>query len=246
MWKKIKDSKFGQKCRELSKHRGAMTSLVCLAVALMIVASVSIATNVAKKKYAGLDSVNTESQSESKTEGQITPPTYNDGGSDQTSSGADEEFALSLPVGSGTVNKKHDASIQVWSDTLGDYRVHLGIDIVTGEAAPVYAAADGEISRIWDDALMGKCIAISHDGKVFTIYKNLSTELPENIKEGVKVRRGEQIGNVGESAISELAEEPHLHLEMTVDGISVDPAEYFSKDVKDRLGMDQSYEDTGK
>ena len=57
MWKKIKDSKFGAKCRELSKNRGAVASLVCLVVAIMIVASVSIATNLAKKKYANEDNV---------------------------------------------------------------------------------------------------------------------------------------------------------------------------------------------
>ncbi len=243
MWKKIKDSKFGAKCRELSKHKGAMVSLVCLVVAVMIVASASIATNVTKKKYAGSDSINTQDPSEKQTDGEMTPPTYNNGGSNQTGSDADDEFTLSLPVASGTVSKGHDASIQVWSDTLGDYRVHLGLDIITSEAAAVYAAADGEIARVWDDALMGKCVAIAHDGKVFTIYKNLSAELPENIKEGAKIARGQKIGTVGESAISELAEEPHLHLEMTVDGISVDPTEYFTKDMKDKLGIDKSYED---
>lgn len=245
MWKKLKDSKFGQKCRELSKHKGAMTSLVCLLVAVVIVASVSIATNLAKKKYAGDDSIATEEKTEKKTDA-IVPPTYNDGGSNEASGDGDEEFALSLPVASGTVSKRHDPTIQVWSDTMGDYRVHLGIDIVTSEAAPVYAAADGEITRIWDDALMGKCVAIAHDEKVFTVYKNLSEELPEGIKEGVKVMRGQKIGTIGESAISELAEEPHLHLEMTVDGIAVDPMDYFTKDVKDGLNKDNSYEDTGK
>ena len=246
MWKKIKDSKFGAKCRELSKHKGAVTSIACLVVAIMIVASVSIATNLAKKKYANDDNITTEKKTEVTTEGQMAPPTYNDGGSNETISDGDEEFALSLPVDSGTVSKGHDPSIQVWNDTMGDYRVHLGLDIVSGEGAPVYAMADGEVSRIWDDALMGKCVAIMHDEKVFTIYKNLSPELPDTIQVGTKVARGQRIGNIGESAISELAEEPHIHIEMTVDGISVDPMDYFTKDIKDRLGDDKTYEDSGK
>ena len=245
MWQKIKESKFGQKCRELSKHKGAVTSLVCLLVAVAIIASVSIATNLAKKKYAGNDSIATEEKTEKKTEA-LVPPTYNDGGSNEASGNGDEEFTLSLPVASGTVSKGHDPMIQVWSDTMGDYRVHLGIDIVTSEAAPVCAASDGEISKIWDDALMGKCVAIAHDEKVFTIYKNLSAELPEGIVEGAKVTRGQKIGTVGETAIAELAEEPHIHMEMTVDGISVNPMDYFSKDVKDGLNKDNSYEDSGK
>ena len=36
-------------------------------------------------------------------------------------------------------------------------------------------------------------------------------------------------------AIAELADEPHLHIEMTVNGIAVDPADYFSKEAKDTI-----------
>ena len=53
--------------------------------------------------------------------------------------------------------------------------------------------------------------------------------------EGKELKRGEQIGKVGESAISELADEPHLHLEMTVNGLAVDPADYFSQEAKDTI-----------
>ena len=60
---------------------------------------------------------------------------------------------------------------------MNDYRVHLGVDLVTKENAPVYAAADGKVSKIWEDPLMGCCIAIEHAGNYVTIYKNLNTEL---------------------------------------------------------------------
>ena len=51
------------------------------------------------------------------------------------------------------------------------------------------------------------------------------------------------IGTVGDSAMVELAEEPHLHLEMTVGGIQVDPTEYFSEDAMATLKEDTNYED---
>ena len=76
---------------------------------------------------------------------------------------------------------------------------------------------------------MGRCISLSHEGAGLTVYKNLDPDIPENITVGAKVSAGECIGLVGESAIIEIADEPHLHLEMTVDGIHVDPMEYFSK-----------------
>ena len=145
----------------------------------------------------------------------------------------------SLPV-QGTLGAGHDASVQVWSPTMEEYRIHLGIDITTEDAAPVYAAAAGTVAQIWDDPMMGTCVAISHEGDVITIYKNLSANLAEGIAAGKQIKSGQQIGIVGGTAALEMAEAPHLHFEMTEGGLSVDPLEYFSdKDLKTL----NSYED---
>ena len=50
------------------------------------------------------------------------------------------------------------------------------------------------------------------------------------------------MGCVGDSAMIEIAEEPHLHMEMTVKGIQVDPLEYFSKEVLSAITEDSIYE----
>ena len=133
-----------------------------------------------------------------------------------------------LPV-SGKLTNKHDPTLQVFSPTMQDYRVHIGVDLATKESAPVYAAADGKISKIWVDTLMGYCIAIKHSGDCVTVYKNLAENLPEGIAEGVSVRSGQLIATVGESAMVEIADEPHLHFEMTVGELAVDPLEYFDE-----------------
>ena len=148
---------------------------------------------------------------------------------------------FSLPV-SGTLVKGHDATTQVFSNTMKDYRVHLGLDITTEQNAIVCAAAEGTVSQIWEDPMMGNCIAVIHGGDACTIYKNLADELPEGIEEGVKVQAGQTIGYVGESAMIEMAEEPHLHFEMTVGGISVDPLTYFEEDAVATLAKDEAYE----
>ena len=147
-----------------------------------------------------------------------------------------------LPV-SGVLQEKHDADMQVFSDTMKDYRVHLGIDIGTVENAAVSAMADGVISQVWEDVSMGQCIAIAHSGDAYTIYKNLSATLPEHIKVGVAVKAGDVIGTVGESAMVEVAEAPHLHLEMTVGGLLVDPTDYLDEDAMATLKEDTNYED---
>ena len=256
MWEKFKESKFGKACHNFSQKKGAVATLACLVIALAIVTTASIATNRAKKNQGVGDEINTTQESvitEERTEA-ITSPTYNDGGaedvggnggnngnngsSDVGGNGNGESgFLLSLPVEAGTLAKGHDASLQVWSDTMGDYRVHLGVDIATVENAPVFAAAAGTVERIWDDALMGKCLAISHNGgEIYTIYKNLSSTLGDGIQKGSTVSVGQKIGYVGSTAISELADEPHIHLEMTVGGLNVNPWEYFDKNAKDMMG----------
>ena len=90
---------------------------------------------------------------------------------------------------------------------------------------------------------MGRTARSATSGDTVTVYKNLSDTLPEGIKEGVTVKAGDKIANVGDSALLEVAEEPHLHFEVTVKDIQTDPLTCFSeKDLK-ALNVDTAYED---
>ena len=253
MWEKFKKSNFAVKFKEGWKRGGALVTVFCLILALAVILSVSITTNRTKKKYAGgEDDVSGEqtgeiterpdnNRGEQETQGgNQNTPSGNEGETQPVGSEVDE-FELALPV-DGIISKGHDATIQVWSSTMEDYRVHLGIDIVASDGEPVYAAADGEVSKVWDDPLMGRCVAVSHGDNIYTFYKNLNATLCEGITQGAEIKCGDQIGTVGETAISELADEPHLHLEMTVNGLAVDPRDYFSSEAKDVLSKDTSYE----
>jgi len=244
MWEKFKKSAFAEKCRAFSKNRSAVIVTVCLLLATAVILSVTVATNRAKKKYAGDETPTTVTETPTDGEkGTGDSPTYNNP-EDSEVNGDGEEFSISLPV-SGTLAKGHDASLQVWSDTMGDYRIHLGVDITAAENAPVCAVADGKISKIWDDALMGRCVAVEHDGEVYTVYKNLSETMAKGIQTGAEVKKGQQIGHVGETAIAEFADEPHLHLEMTVGGLAVDPLDYMSDADKATLKKDSFTEQNG-
>ena len=242
----FKESKFAKKCKELFKNGGFVVTFVCLLLALTVILSVTIATNRAKKKYEEdttppiKNEQTTTVPGNEDTEGTVSAPTHNETESRPTSAEV-EEFKLSLPA-QGVVAKGHDSTIQVWSETMGDYRVHLGVDIQTAEGAPVFAAADGTVTKVWDDALMGRCVAIAHDGDIYTFYKNLDKDLADNIEQGKTVKCGDQIGTVGNTAISELADEPHLHIEMTVKGLAVDPRDYFSDEAKQSLQQGTNYE----
>lgn len=128
----------------------------------------------------------------------------------------------------GSLSKKHDTETLVYSLTMNDYRTHTGIDIVATVGSAVYAAADGIIGDIWEDPLMGRCMTVSHSGGMTTVYKNLSPVLPAGIESGLPVNEGDIIAAVGETAMIESADEPHLHFEVILNGEYVNPVNYLS------------------
>ena len=248
MPEKEKNISLRDKLKDLKVNRAAVLTAVVLIAALAVIISVTVATNRSKKKDSELPKndppkVTTQTpQSTAPTDDPTPESTKPEKPADTTGSAQVEDKLPSfiLPV-NGILSKKHDATVQVYSNTMKDYRVHLGVDIVTESDAPVYSAADGKISKIWEDPMMGYCIAIKHGGDCYTIYKNLSEMLPEGISEGTSVRAGQLIGSVGESAMIEVAEEPHLHFEMTVSDLSVDPLEYFDEVSLESLKIDASH-----
>ena len=134
---------------------------------------------------------------------------------------------------SGTVSSRHDTETLVFSESMGDWRTHTGIDIATSLGAVVSCVADGTVKEVVDDAMMGKCVSVEHAGGVVSIYRNLDEALADGIAAGATVRAGDAIGTVGETALRELADEPHLHFEMTVDGKPVDPLTLLSEESRE-------------
>ena len=239
MWNKWKESKLYHKLKEIRVNRALYVSSIVILLSLAVVLAITATTNRAKKQNADNtpDTLVTE-PNQTETPSTDETPT---GNTPDTPTNTIPE--LTLPV-SGKLSKVHDAELQVFSPTLQDWRVHLGMDITTEANAEVFAAADGTVKKIWEDPMMGWCIAISHSGDCITVYKNLAEEMAGGITEGATVRAGQMIGNVGDSALIEIAEEPHLHMEMTVKGLQVDPLDYFSKTVVATLSQDTAFEES--
>lgn len=145
-----------------------------------------------------------------------------------------------MPV-SGSLTSLHDTDVLVYSTTMNDYRVHCGIDIAAALGDCVYAAADGTVAEIWSDPLMGTCLSLDHAGDSQSVYRNLAPELAEGLEVGSYVSAGDLIGAVGETAVIEIAEEPHLHFEMKVGGVYVNPVDYLPVS-ETALPADTSYE----
>ena len=222
---------------KLREDQGARAIAITIVVMLLVLTAIIVTTVIANRaiKEPAEDPF---SEPAGVTDPEETPaPEQNPAAKDPN---ALPSFVL--PV-SGVLQKGHDAEMQVFSDTMKDYRVHLGIDIGTVAGASVSAMADGVITQVSDDVSMGKCVVIRHSGDATTVYRNLSATLPAGIEVGKQVRAGEVIGTVGESAMVEIADEPHLHVEMTVNGRLVDPTDYLDADALATLREDTNYED---
>lgn len=239
---------FEQKLKNKKLNKTTILTIVTLALAIIIVTTAAIISNRSKAPTDTPKDTSTERPFETTTPSPEQNPTDtpstekpSEKPTNNSSTVSNKLPSFSLPV-AGSLSKKHDPDMQVYSSTMNDYRVHLGIDLTTKANAPVYAAADGKIEKIWVDYMMGYCVAISHSGNCVTVYKNLAETLPEGIAEGVSVRAGQLIANVGDSAMVEIASEPHLHFEMTISDLAVDPLEYFDENSLESIKTDASHE----
>lgn len=107
-----------------------------------------------------------------------------------------------------------------WHPILGGRRPHKGIDLADPTGTPVFATADGIIGRADWFSGYGLYIAIEHGGNLETRYGHLSRL---NVAAGQSVHKGDLIGFVGSTG---RATGPHLHYEVRVDGVAVNPLPY--------------------
>ncbi len=97
---------------------------------------------------------------------------------------------------------------------------HRGLDIATREGTPIIAPADGIVSFTGTKGGLGKVLVLDHGHGTVTRYGHLKKPL---VRSGTKVKRGDKVALVGNTGRSTA---PHLHYEIHVNGIPVNPANY--------------------
>lgn len=103
---------------------------------------------------------------------------------------------------------------------LGGRRQHKGVDLAAPVGTPIYATADGIVSRASWFSGYGLFVSLEHGGEMQTRYGHMSRL---NVAEGQHVHKGDVIGFVGSTGNST---GPHLHYEVRVDGEAVNPLAY--------------------
>lgn len=134
-----------------------------------------------------------------------------------------KEWNFEKPV-EGEIVREYAQDNLVYSETLKEWTTHTGIDLKADKTTVVKAAETGTIKSIKNDPRYGLTIVIEHDNSFQTVYSNLLTS--EFVVEGEKVEKGQSIGTVGNTAVFEIADEPHLHFEIIKDSLPIDPSTY--------------------
>jgi murein DD-endopeptidase MepM/ murein hydrolase activator NlpD len=134
-----------------------------------------------------------------------------------------ESFLKSTPTilpADGWITSYFGQRMSPWAGRL---KMHEGLDVGAPYGTPVHAPADGIVTFSGMKAGFGKFVQIDHGYGIETIYAHNQSL---NVKAGQKVKRGTLLAGVGNTGHST---GPHLHYEVRVNGIAVDPL-YFILD----------------
>lgn len=99
---------------------------------------------------------------------------------------------------------------------------HHGLDIVARTGMPVRASASGVVVKSGYEALYGNTVVVDHGAGYRSVYAHLSSC---GVEEGAFVNRGDELGKVGSTGRST---GPHLHYEVRVNGLPVNPARFLN------------------
>ena len=176
-------------------------------------------TSITEKK---INSTNTQTSNTANktTTTNKTQNTTTNSSSEETSK---KELSFERPV-EGDIVREYTKDSLIYSETLQEWTTHTGIDIKADKTTVVKAAEAGTVKSIKNDPRYGLTIVIEHDEHFQTVYSNLLTS--EFVVEGEKVEKGQSIGTVGNTAVFEIADEPHLHFEILKDNLPEDPSIY--------------------
>lgn len=97
---------------------------------------------------------------------------------------------------------------------------HKGLDISNRVGTPIIAPAEGSVIMSGPDGAYGNSVEINHGGGIVTKYAHMQRAV---VKQGEWVKRGQILGYIG---MTGRTTGPHLHYEVRLNGVPVNPMRY--------------------
>ncbi|MBX3430152.1 MAG: M23 family metallopeptidase [Hyphomonadaceae bacterium] len=126
-----------------------------------------------------------------------------------------------------------------YRNASGGGRQHNGVDLANHDGGFVYAAGDGWIAFADYRGGYGNYIEIDHGHGVRTRYGHMA-EFDSNLRSGVRVAAGQPLGRMG---MTGNATGVHLHYEVVIDGLVVDPLHYGAPQAFQTTPVTQTYQE---
>ena len=131
-----------------------------------------------------------------------------------------DELLFAMPL-AGNIVMDYSVDHTIYDATLDQYRTNDHISIEAKKGDSVKAAEDGTVESIQTDDERGITVVINHENGWQTTYSQLQEDVV--VKEGDKVKKGQEIGFVAEPTKYSVALGEHMDFSMAKDGIKVDP-----------------------
>lgn len=140
------------------------------------------------------------------------------------------EMLASIPAIMPVSNKDLTRTASGWGYRIHPiYKIrkfHYGMDFTAPTGTDIYVTGDGTVEKIENDKRgYGTHIVINHGFGYKSLYAHLSAY---SVQRGQKVKRGDVIGNVGNTGTSTA---PHLHYEVEKNGEKVNPINFYFNDL---------------
>ncbi len=134
-----------------------------------------------------------------------------------------EPITFVMPVNNATSIVDYSDTM-VFNSTLNRFSAHLAIDFFAPEGTNVLAVYGGTIKSVENSILTGVNVVIDHGNGLETVYNSLADG--DSVSVGMKVKKGDVIGQVSTSNRQEYKAGAHLHFEVRENGELIDPAKY--------------------
>ena len=126
--------------------------------------------------------------------------------------------SYTLPLTS-EVQKDYSPAVPVFDETMGDWRVHKGIDFAAEEGTQVKAVGKGRVTKVISDPSLGYVIEVDH-GDFTARYCGL--EQGTTVTLDAEIEKGDTVGKLGVIPCESM-QESHLHFEVVQNGKNTDP-----------------------
>ncbi len=139
-------------------------------------------------------------------------------------------ITFDVPVQNASIGMTFSEDELCFSQTLGYWYGHMGMDFIGAEGQDCLAVYGGTVESVTRDIASGTVVVIKINDTLSVGYGSLAEDVKVTV--GDRVEKGQAIGTISDSAYDEFKEGPHVHLTVKENGVYVNPEKYLQAQEK--------------